>query len=369
MPLKLVRRPKTPFWIIRGTLRGIRVEESTGTGDRKYAEEIRAKREAEILTQSVYGRRATTTFAEAAVSYLENGGSRRFLQPVIRHFGTTALAQIGQEAIEAGAVKLYPKAQPATRNRQFFTPAVAVLRHAAKRGWCERPLIGRPKKAKRRLRWLRPDEAERLIAAAGKSIKPMIIFMMYTGARAAEAVWLDWRDVDLQRAQVTFPKTKNGDARSVPLVPRVVATLANLKGRDGEVFRRPNGKPYTRPKKISDTSAGKRIRKAFRGAVARAGLGEWMPHSNSRKAKKGVMLFRTDVTPHITRHTWATWHYQQNRNLGALMELGGWRSVQMVMRYTHVNVGHLSATMRGLPGGDLGDAAEAPEKKADGTDG
>jgi hypothetical protein len=73
MPLKIVRRPKSPHWIIRGTLRGIRLEESTGTDDKKTAEEIRAKRDAEILAESVYGRRATITFASAALSYLENG--------------------------------------------------------------------------------------------------------------------------------------------------------------------------------------------------------------------------------------------------------------------------------------------------------
>lgn len=365
MPLKLVRRPNTPYWVIRGTLRRIRVEESTGTRDRKAAEEIRAKREAEILAQSVYGRRATCTFAEAAVSYIENGGERRFLGPVIQHFGTTALAKIGQAEIEAGAIKLYPKTQPATRDRQFFSPTVAVIRHAAKRGWCERPLIERPKKGRGRVRWLRPEEAERLIAAASPFFRPLLIFMIYTGARAGEAVWLMWEDVDLQRAQVTFAKTKNGDARSVPLLPRVVAELANIRARTDEVFRRPDGKPYERPDPDddADTSAGKRIRKGFRGAVQRAGLGEFVPHPDKVKAKEGVAIFRSDVTPHVTRHTWATWHYQQNRNLGALMELGGWRSVQMVMRYAHVDVGHLADSMVGLPGGDLGDRAKRRGKK------
>jgi len=71
MPLKLVRRPNTPNWVIRGTLRGVRVEESTGTGNRTAAEEIRAKREAEILKASIYGRAATASFAEAALSYLQ----------------------------------------------------------------------------------------------------------------------------------------------------------------------------------------------------------------------------------------------------------------------------------------------------------
>ena len=63
-----------------------------------------------------------------------------------------------------------------------------------------------------------------------------MIFLLYTGGRAGEALWLDWRDVSA-RAHVTFPKTKNGEARGVPLHPRVVAALANLPHREGEVFR------------------------------------------------------------------------------------------------------------------------------------
>jgi len=56
MPIRIVRRAKSPNWIIRGTLRGVRVEESTGTDNKKIADEIRAKRESEILAQSIYGR-------------------------------------------------------------------------------------------------------------------------------------------------------------------------------------------------------------------------------------------------------------------------------------------------------------------------
>lgn len=334
MPLKLVRRPKSPNWIIRGTIRGIRIEESTGTSERRIAEEIRAKREAELLAQSVYGRRATATFAEAALSYLENGGSKRFLQPVIKHFGTTPLAQIDQDAIDRGARKLFPNATAATRNRQFYTPASAVLHHAARRGWCSLPVIERPEAPPERVRWLTIEEADRLIEASSEHLRPLLIFLFYTGARAGEALWLDWRDVDLSRAHVAFPKTKNGEARGVPLHPRVVAELANLKHRKGEVFRRPDGEPYERPKKNDDTSAGSRIATAFAGACRRAGV--------------------TDFHPHDCRHTWATWHYAANRDLGALQRLGGWKSVRMVMRYAHVNVAELSHTINALPGGNLG---------------
>jgi len=48
MSLKLVRRPKSPNWIIRGTLRGIRINESTGVAGRRAAEEIRAERQSEL---------------------------------------------------------------------------------------------------------------------------------------------------------------------------------------------------------------------------------------------------------------------------------------------------------------------------------
>jgi integrase len=262
------------------------------------------------------------------------------------------LARIDQDAIDQGARKLFPKSSAATRNRQFYTPTSAVLHHAARRGWCSLPVIERPSVGSERVRWISVEEANKLINAASEHLRPLLIFFFYTGARAGEAVWLDWRDVDLGRAHVTFPKTKNGDARGVPLHPRVVATLANLPHRKGAVFRKPGrvmrdgsktlGTPYAPSRGGDDTSAGARIRSAFKGACKRAKI--------------------TDFHPHDCRHTWATWHYAANRDLGALQRLGGWKSVRMVMRYAHVNVGELSHTINSLPGGDLGEVATARAK-------
>ena len=153
MPLKLVRDPKSPNWQLRGTVRGIRVRESTGVpyAKRGKAEEVRARREAEVLEELIHGRPATVTFAQACDGYLKNGGrkgtggSPRFMKPVLKHFGKMLLAQIGLEEIEKGAMKVYPNASPQTRNRQFYTPAVAVLRYAALRKWCPAPIIARPR--------------------------------------------------------------------------------------------------------------------------------------------------------------------------------------------------------------------------------
>jgi len=338
--LRLVQRRRSPNWIIRGTLRGIRVEETTGTSNRRFAEEIRAKRESEILAQSVYGRRASCTFAEAALSYVEKGGSKRFLEPVVRYFGTTPLARIDLDAIERGARKAYPSASNATLDRQFFTPTSAVLKHAAKRGWCAPIIFERPKVVRPAIRWLTLHEANALIDACGDHLRPLVIFMIYTGARIGEALWLDWRDVNLTQRHVVFPKPKNGEARGMPLHERVVVALASLPHREGEVFRRPDGLPYERPKRADDTSAGSRIKKAFAGACQRAGI--------------------EDFSAHGCRHTWATWHYAGSRDIDALMRLGGWKTVSMVMRYVHANVDEHRHTIDRLPGGNLGDIA--PDK-------
>jgi integrase len=58
----------------------------------------------------------------------------------------------------------------------------------------------------------------------------------------------------------------------------------------------------------------------------------------------------SDFSPHDCRHTWATWHYAANRDITALMQLGGWKSPAMVMRYAHVNAEHLSPTINRLWG-------------------
>jgi hypothetical protein len=46
------------------------------------------------------------------------------------------------------------------------------------------------------------------------------------------------------------------------------------------------------------------------------------------------------------------------------MKLGGWKTVAMVMRYAHVNVGELKHTIDRLPGGNLGDTASIKENIA-----
>lgn len=68
MSLKLVRRHGSPTWYIRGTVRGIAVDQSTRTHDRAAAEAIRIREEHRLLDRSIHGVRATVSFMEAAVA-------------------------------------------------------------------------------------------------------------------------------------------------------------------------------------------------------------------------------------------------------------------------------------------------------------
>ncbi len=337
MPLKLTRRHGSPFWYIRGTVRGIPVDQSTGIVEREAAEALRARREWEITQGSVFGRRATVTFLEAAVSYLEAGGETRFLKPILDAIGGARLAEIDQVTIDKLARHLLPGRKPATINRQVIGPISAVMKHAHHRKLVEYVSLKRMREPAGRVRWITHDEAERLIDASAEHLKPLLIFLFYTGARLSEALYLDWRDIDLARCHVQFVETKNGEARGVPLHARVVSALANLKGREGAVFRRPDGLPY---KEKGD--GGGQIKTAFRGACKRAGI--------------------ENFTPHCCRHTWATWHYAANRDLLALKTLGGWKTERMVFRYSHVNSSEHAHTIDRLFWGKSGESAVGGKK-------
>lgn len=327
MSLILRKKAGRAAWYVRGTINGQRIEEATGTTDKATAEQYRVKREHELHQEAIFGKQAVVTFSSAALHYVEHGGSTKFLAPLLDLFESTALSSIGQAEIDAAAKKLYPKAALSTWNRQVYGPMSAILNHAAHLGWCNKPSIKRPKNPAGRVRWLNKKDVQKLLDACAPHMRRLVLFLIYTGARVGEALWLDWKDVDLERRHVQFTDTKNGESRGVPLHIKVVNELRMTNRREGCVFLTHDGREYSRPKEDqdADTSAGSRIKTAFKAACRRAGI--------------------QDFHPHDCRHTWATWHYIANRDLGALMRLGGWKTMSMVMRYAHVNVDELAGTI------------------------
>jgi integrase len=101
--------------------------------------------------------------------------------------------------------------------------------------------------------------------------------------------------------------TKSGDGRGIPFNADAVAALEATRGQH---------------LRWCFTFAGKRIQQSSTA---------W----DKTKQRPGIEDFRF----HDLRHTWASWHVQSGTSLPELMELGGWKSYEMVLRYAHLAPG------------------------------
>ncbi len=340
MSIRLYQRAGSRLYYLRGTVRGIRVYETTGTEDRKIADAIRAKREAQLLEESVFGKAAVVSFKRAALSYLEfedrSERTEADVQRLVDHFGPVLLSSIDQAAADRAVTELLAAdAAPATKRRAIYAPLIAILNHAHARDWCEAPEFKQPKLPRGKTRWITPSEALALIVGAAPHLRPMLRFILCTGARMSEALDLDWADVDLPACKAVFRDTKNGSDRPAALTPEAVLALANLpaleedeagaKVRRGKVFRRDDGEPYA----DAERQYGGQIKTAWRTACSRAALGEWVERNDKR-------VFEPNLSPHDLRHTWASWFYALTKDTLLLKAEGGWQSVAMVERYAHL---------------------------------
>lgn len=349
MPLKLVRRPGSDRWYLRGTVRGVPVFESAGTADKALAEAARAKREADLFEEAIYGKRAVVSFRRCALSYLDfeprDARTEALTLRLIDHFGNLRLAAIDQDAVDQAVTAIAGQdAAPATKIRAVYTPLTAILNHGAARKWCDHPKFGRPSVPQAVTRFLTPAQALALIAGAADHLKPLLMFLVCTGARLSEALDLDWADVDLPAARVRFRESKNGEDRIAALPPAAIADLANLAHRDGRVFLRDDGEPYVDRERL----VGGQIRTGWATACKRAGLPGVIAERNRPRIRRGLRpnrregdiyrepIFRPELTPHDLRHTWASWFYALTKDPLLLKHEGGWRSSEMVERYTHL---------------------------------
>jgi integrase len=166
---------------------------------------------------------------------------------------------------------------------------------------------------RRRLRYLEPEEENQLLNIAPEPLRSLIIIGTNTGLRLrAEALMLRWEDIDLKRGLLTVQAAyaKSGQTRTIPLNSPSKLALERLKSlsRGDLVFPKPDGTPYSS------------IPNHFSKACQRAGL--------------------KDVTLHTLRHTFASRLAMAGIDLRTIQELGGWRSLQMVERYSHLSPSH-----------------------------
>jgi integrase len=53
-----------------------------------------------------------------------------------------------------------------------------------------------------------------------------------------------------------------------------------------------------------------------------------------------------DFRWHDLRHTWASWHVQHGTPLAEIQRLGGWKTISMVMVYSHLETLQLRKSVR-----------------------
>lgn len=300
--LTLSRRHKSPYWYARGTINGIRIERSTGETSKSKAREKLPLILAEAQARPVPKDWRDMTFASAMVAYIDSGRDARFLDRLLDHFTDIPLGDIDNATMARAANAIYPGRKPATIRRQLYVPITAII------NFVKDDKLRAPKGGGQRTLFLTPEEAELLIRAAvtqpSPFLAPLITFLIGQGARMGEALAMQASDVNLSARYAILRDTKNGEERTITLIPRVVAALSRLPtiGGQGPVFRRFDGKVFGKR-----VGRGGQVRNPFAYAVDRAGLS-------------------CEVTPHVCRHTWATWHYAVNRDPLALKAEGGWKS-------------------------------------------
>lgn len=353
MPLRIVWRNGTAY--VRGTVRGQYCYQTAGTSDAEHAEAFRAKKEAELYESAIFGARAVVGFQRAALSYLEaeprSKSTKASVAKLVAHFRNTIIGKINQEAADRAVTAIVgDAAAPGTKNRAVYTPLIAILNHAAWREWCDAPRIKKKKPPTGRTRWLTPDEALALIHAASPHIRPLLVFLFGTGARMSEAMRLRWRDVDLREARCVFRDTKNGAQRVAGLPPAAVAALASLPHRDGHVFLTERGEPYA-----DKEDEGGQIKTAWHTACRRAGLVACVRADHEIEDAVGpysAIRIVPTATPHTARHSWATWFYLMCRDLLKLKDEGGWKTLSMCERYTHLATSEMIPRIALVWGGD-----------------
>lgn len=341
MPLKLhpPRAGKTPNWSIRGKYLGIPVDRSTGTPKRSVAERELTKLE-DAIERGEYPPKQkqpdAPTFLSAAVKYMRSGGERENIGRLIKYFGETPLAEIGQDQIDEAALALYPTAMPATRNRKVYTPASAVL-HSS--GIDIR--LKRPPGAKGRIvmQFLRPEDVRAIIAAAekeGPAFATMLAVLVYSGCRIGEVMRMTIEDVNLENRWAYIGKTKNGDPRTVLLRKSLIGPLRLVVGdrTDGKLW------PFNAGGGLKDKLTRSKLRACGVAVPGRA-----------KGTSRRIPPHRLDWAGfHSFRHTWATWMRRYGKtDVHGLVATGNWRDPRSAARYQHVAAHDEWALVEELP--------------------
>lgn len=197
-----------------------------------------------------------------------------------------------------------------TRLRQLYTMATRWGRYE---GPNPTATVKKLTESRGRVRFLTDRELARLLYHAREPARSAIVLCISTGIRLkSEALTLTWDQVDVERRTLTVLDSyaKNKSTRTVPLNSAALDALQRLRqiSRGPAVIAKPNGQPY------------KGLDKPLAEIVAAAGL--------------------RDVSAHVLRHTFASSLAMNGVGLRTVQELGGWKTLNLVQRYSHLTPDH-----------------------------
>ncbi len=300
---------------------GRELRETTGTTDKRQAQELHDTRKAELWRQARLGERPRYTWQHAVVRWVEETPGRKSMPTTLsqlrfadRHLGALYLDQITADRISAMLRAYRASGVKAGTSNRLLAIIRAILSAANRWEWIEAvPKVRRIEEPEKRIRWLTREEADRLIAALPPHTAAMARFTLATGLRDQNVCKLEWHQVDLDRrvAWIYADQAKAKKPIAIPLNADALIVLREQQGHHPQWVFPFNGRP-----------------------VSRCG------HTGWRAALKaaGITHFRW----HDLRHTWASWHVQAGTPLNVLRELGGWATMDIVLRYAHLSAEHLA---------------------------
>jgi integrase len=168
-------------------------------------------------------------------------------------------------------------------------------------------LVKKLKEPPGRVRYLSPEETERLLNCCADHIKPIVIMALNTGMRKGEILNLKWDNIDMQNRTIILRKTKNNEVRMLPINDILNSTLKSMGKQLGNQFVFSN----------DDGSAYRDIKKGFSAALRRAGI--------------------QDFRFHDLRHTFASRLVMSGVDIRTVQELLGHKDIKMTMRYSHLS--------------------------------
>lgn len=309
------------WWIDITDPDGSRIQRSTKTTDKKKAQEWHDKVKAQLWDVKNLGVKVRHSWKECVVMWLEDKGHKKSIEDDKKHLrwldtylGDKYLDEINKQLIEKiKKAKKDSSASNATVNRVLALIKSMLNRAKSEWEWIDSvPKISLLPEPKKRVRWLKRNEWDRLKNELPAHLAVMAQFTLVTGLRESNVTQLQWSQIDMLRqcAWIHADESKSGNAIAIPLNSEACEIIRGEMGKNLIYVFTYEGEPVTRANNH-----------AWRNALVRAGI--------------------KDFRWHDLRHTWATWLYIGGTPLEVIKELGGWSCLDIVMRYAHLSSDHL----------------------------